>query len=113
MKMKRFLCALLALVLTVGLLPASVGAVNTGFPDITDADTARNVEILRMMGVVDGMGNGTFQPAGKLTRAQFCKMAITLMGKADAASSYKDFTIYTAAATSAETWNMPRAMPRF
>ena len=94
MKMKRFLCALLALVLTVGLLPASVGAVNTGFPDITDADTARNVEILRMMGVVDGMGNGTFQPAGKLTRAQFCKMAITLMGKADAASSYKDFTIF-------------------
>lgn len=96
MKKNQLLSLALALALVIGLLPVFAAA-QTGsgtFSDISDADTARNVEILRMMGVIDGMGNGLFQPEGLLTRAQFCKMAITLMGKEEATGQYKDFTIF-------------------
>ena len=96
MKTTRILSLVLAIVLVAGLFPVTAGATATGpvFTDISDAETARNVEILRMMGVIDGMGGGLFQPDGKLTRAQFCKMAITMMGQAEAIGQYKDFTIF-------------------
>ena len=42
--------------------------------------TAVSVEVLRMMGVLDGYGDGTYRPGNTLTRAQFCKMAVLAMG---------------------------------
>lgn len=37
------------------------------------------VESLRLLGVLDGYGDGTFRPGTVLTRAQFCKMAVYAM----------------------------------
>ncbi len=47
-----------------------------------------------MFGVLDGMGNGLFEPNGTLTRAQFCKMAVTALRENDSVSQYKSYTIF-------------------
>ena len=88
---RRSVCALLAVVLSLGLIP---GASASSFSDISDINTAQNVEVLQMMGVIDGVGGGSFNPTGTLTRAQFCKMAVEVMGQGDRVPIYKNYTIY-------------------
>lgn len=83
------LCALL-LALT---LP--VGAVSSSFSDIHDDTTAVNAEVLRLMGVVSGSGNNTFSPNDSLTRAQFCVMAVNVMGRGDEAATHTTRTIFS------------------
>ena len=79
---KRVFSALLALVLTLSavVLPASAAG---SFSDVSDKKTAQNVEVLRLLGVVEGNGIGQFNPYAQLTRAEFCKMLVTLMGSSD------------------------------
>ncbi len=89
--LRRAACALLAVVLSLGLVPWASATV---FSDISDANTAQNVEVLQMMGVIDGVGNNTFQPSGTLTRAQFCKMAVEVLGQGDRVIIYKNYTIF-------------------
>ena len=82
---KKLLSLLLTLTLLLALTPgaSAVGA----FADVTDADTAQNVEVLRLMGVIEG-DNGAFRPTSSLTRAEFCKMAVVLKGMRAAAIRY-------------------------
>ena len=89
---KRVLSALLALVLTLSavVLPASAAG---SFSDVSDKKTAQNVEVLRLLGVVEGNGIGQFNPYAQLTRAEFCKMLVTLMGSSDVLR-YKTVTIF-------------------
>lgn len=90
---KRVFSMLLALVLALSatVLPASAAE---SFSDVSDSATARNAETLRLLGVMEGDGTGRFDPNGKLTRAQFCKMVVVLMGKGDEAVRYKTVTIF-------------------
>lgn len=60
-------------------MPASAAGAGS-FYDITDEATANAAEVLRLLGVVNGTGGGAFRPAGTLTRAEFCKMTIEIMG---------------------------------
>ena len=63
--------------MAASLLAVPTAAADTvRFSDISDRDTAAAVESLRLMGVLDGYGNGSFRPAAQLNRAQFCKMAV-------------------------------------
>jgi hypothetical protein len=66
----------------------------SGFADISDSRTQENVAVLQAMGVVDGMPDGTFQPSATLTRAQFCKMAVTVMGNSSSVPQYQAYTIF-------------------
>ena len=91
--MKKGLSLVLAAILALSLIPAAAAADST-FTDITDPDTARNVEVLRMMGVIDGMTATTFVPDGTLTRAQFCKMAVEVLGLSQQAERYRSYTIF-------------------
>ena len=81
--MKRFVtrwaALALALVLALGLIPAT--AADSPFTDVTDRQTAQDVEVLRMLGAIDGVTATTFHPTGTLTRAQFCKMAVEVLGQ--------------------------------
>ncbi|MBQ7624088.1 MAG: S-layer homology domain-containing protein, partial [Clostridia bacterium] len=79
-------------ILVFSLMALSVSA--SYFSDVTDAKTVSAVEQLRMFGVIDGMGNGKFEPNGTLTRAQFCKMAVTALRENDSVSQYKNYTIF-------------------
>ncbi|MBU5628086.1 S-layer homology domain-containing protein [Oscillibacter sp. MSJ-2] len=96
MRKTKRISLLLALALLVSCLtPFSALAAENTFSDLNDPDTASNVEVLRMMGVLDGYADGTFRPNATLTRAQFCKMAV-LMTKngADQVGQYKNYTIF-------------------
>lgn len=90
-KSKQTLALLLAACMIVLWLPLSATA---GFSDVSDGETARNVEVLQMMGVISGVSYDRFEPNGTLTRAQFTKMAVTVLGKADQVGSYRSFTIF-------------------
>jgi hypothetical protein len=94
MKKTRFLAGLLALALTVALaLP--VGAAGSSFSDITDETTALNADILRLMGVVDGVGGGRFNPSANLTRAEFCTMVVKFLQRGDEVSQHTSRTIFS------------------
>lgn len=82
MKLKRVLSSFLSAALLAGVLvfPATAAG-NSSFTDVHDEATAEAVEILCALGVVDGNGDGTYQPERTLTRAEFCKMAIEVVGR--------------------------------
>ena len=90
---KRVFSLLLALVLTLSAAAIPALAAES-FSDVTDKKTAQNVEVLRLLGVIEGNGAGQFNPSGLLTRAEFCKMVVVLMGKGSDAMRYKTVTIF-------------------
>ena len=90
---KRVFSLLLALVLTLSAAAIPVSAAES-FSDVTDKKTAQNVEVLRLLGVIEGNGAGQFNPSGLLIRAEFCKMVVVLMGKGSDAMRYKTVTIF-------------------
>lgn len=92
---KRILTWLLAVSMLGSLLtvPAGAAAV-TKFSDVSDSYTATAVETLRLMGVLDGYGDGTFRPDTVLNRAQFCKMAVYAMDGSGELGRYSTVTIF-------------------
>lgn len=89
---KKMMSLALAIALALSLSPAAFAA--GSFTDVRDAETARNVEVLRLMGVVGGDRNGDFRPGSNLTRAEFCKMAIELLGDGGEILRYRSRTIF-------------------
>lgn len=92
---KRILTWLLAVSMLGSLLtvPAGAAAV-TKFSDVSDSYTATAVETLRLIGVLDGYGDGTFRPDTVLNRAQFCKMAVYAMDGSGELGRYSTVTIF-------------------
>lgn len=92
---KRVLSLLLAVCTAVSLLVLPAGAASvTRFSDVSDASTSTNAEVLRLMGVIDGYGDGTFRPDQKLNRAQFCKMVTYAMNAQDRLGLYRTVTVF-------------------
>ena len=79
---KRILTWLLAISMLGSLLtvPAGAAAV-TKFSDVSDSYTATAVESLRLMGVLDGYGDGTFRPDETATRAQVVTLLYRIAGE--------------------------------
>lgn len=99
MKRKRVLTALLALCLCVPVwagMPAAGAAEITApaFTDVTDPLQAEAAELLRLLGVVSGDGQGHFSPDHALTRAEFCAMAIGVRRETAKAEAMKNYTFY-------------------
>ncbi len=63
------------------------------FTDIADSNVQQAAGVLDALGIMQGVGNDRFQPNGALTRAQFCKLAVTSLGIEDV-SAYQSFTIF-------------------
>ena len=94
---RRIITFLLAVCMTVSLLAVPAGAASGAtvtFSDIGDRSTAMAVESLRLLGVLDGYGDGTFRPGTVLNRAQFCKMAVYAMNGSSELSRYRTVTIF-------------------
>lgn len=69
----------LTLLLTMLLSTAAFGA---SFSDVPrEGEYSEAIEILTSLRVLSGMGDGTFSPNSSLTRAQFAKIAVCMMGK--------------------------------
>ena len=82
---KRILTALLAVVMVFTTLVIPAGAAETArFSDLADTSAATAVESLRIMGVLDGYGDGTFRldPKGEATRAECAKMTTMFLRNA-------------------------------
>ena len=97
MRMKRFLALLLACAAIASMLvfPSSAGAAETtAFTDIHDTNVARAAETLRLLGIVSGTGGTAFQPDRALTRAEFCKLAVELMGNGDKVAAQMNRTVF-------------------
>ena len=97
MRLRRFFSGVLAAALLVSLLvlPPASAAGTSGFTDIADAATADAAELLRLLGVVDGTGGTSFRPGGTLTRAEFCKMTVEIMGRGNEEPAQRSRTIFT------------------
>ena len=79
-----------ALCLTLALAAAPAGAV---FSDISSGSLQQTASVLNSLGIMQGTGNSRFEPGRSLTRAEFCKLAVTAMG-IDDASPYASYTIF-------------------
>lgn len=91
----KIFAALMALMMTLSLLAVPAGAAETvKFSDVPSQNTATAIETLRLMGVLDGYGDGTFRPDNQLTRAQFCKMATYAMNGKNELGLYRTVTIF-------------------
>ena len=79
---KRILTWLLAISMLGSLLtvPAGAAAV-TKFSDVSDSYTATAVEALRLMGVLDGYGDGTFRADDPIDRAEVVTIVNRLLGR--------------------------------
>lgn len=91
MRWKRVLAALLAAVMLCG----AAAAAGSSFMDVEDPKTAVHADILRLLGVVNGSGGNRFSPNEILTRAQFCAMAIRVLGRENEVRNYENRTIFT------------------
>ncbi len=93
MRFKRLLSTALAAALTVGLLtlPASAASFSDlyALPEVSEA-----AEFLRLMGVVNGVPGGSFNPSGTLSRAEFCAMAVRALDREDEEPAQRSRTIY-------------------
>lgn len=94
MRITRFLSSALLVTTVLGLLPGGAAAAGRSFQDIADPEIAEAAEILRLLGVVDGAGNGNFRPDATLTRAEFCKLAVEVMGRGDDEPAQRSRTIF-------------------
>ena len=93
--MKKKMSALvLAIILVVSTLVLPASAATVQFSDVADANTATAVEVLRLMGVLDGYGDGSFRPDTILNRAQFCKMATYATDSSGELGRYRTVTIF-------------------
>ena len=94
MKKRIFTLLLTAGMLISILVVPAAAAENKRFSDVSDQNTAIAIESLRLMGVLDGYGDGTFRPSNRLTRAQFCKMAAYVMDSEAELGRYRTVTVF-------------------
>ena len=64
--MKKLLALVLALVMSMSLVTIS----NAAFSDADKIDHTEAVDMMNALGVINGMPDGSFTPAGNVTRAE-------------------------------------------
>lgn len=76
-------------------LSLALGAPMAGaaFTDISDPALQQTAEVLSALGIMQGVGGSSFAPQQPLTRAQFCKLAVTAMG-ITGTEAYSSYTIF-------------------
>ena len=95
MNVRKWISALLAAAVLAGVMILPSAAAGKGaFTDIADPAQANAAELLRQLGVVEGTGSGAFRPEGTLTRGEFCKMAVEIMGRGGEEPAQRSRTIF-------------------
>lgn len=98
MKRTKWIAFLLAVSLLAGMVTTVSAApatpIASAFTDISDPNVAESADLLRLLGIVNGTGGTSFRPQGTLTRAEFAKMAVELLGEGDKAASQMNRTIF-------------------
>lgn len=98
MKRTKWIAFLLAVSLLAGMVTTASAVSATpavsAFTDISDPNVAESADLLRLLGIVNGTGGTSFRPQGTLTRAEFAKMAVELLGEGEKAASQMNRTIF-------------------
>ena len=77
--LKKVLALVLALVMSLSLVTIANAA---DFSDNADIDYSKAVDVMVAAGIIDGVGNNSFDPNGTLTREQAAKLiTYMLMGE--------------------------------
>ncbi len=79
MKKKASAAALIIMLITL----AFSAAVSAAFTDIDNSKYRDSIITLSKLNVIDGYEDGTFKPEGTITRAEFTKMLVCVMGYKD------------------------------
>ncbi len=83
---------MMAIALNVGNI--GLGSQGTGFTDVaSDRWSAQYIAVLTSMGIINGMGDGTFAPESPVTYEQAIKMCVVALGyevRAEASGGYPD-----------------------
>ncbi len=85
---KKIIAAILAAIMAA--IPAMAD-----FTDITDPTEAEAARTLATLGVLDGLGDGSFRPDDYVTREQFAKIAVRILGQEEKASASLSATAFT------------------
>lgn len=86
--------------MVLALLTLSYAAL--AFTDIEDGEISTAAETLSIIGILDGMGDGTYQPDGYVTREQFAKIAVCVLGQREKAAASLSATAFTD--VSSDSW---------
>lgn len=87
---KRIYIVLCMAVFACGMTFSGGGA----FFDVQGSDLYPIVESLSYTGILDGFPDGSYQPQGRLTRGQFCKIMVKAMPAKDTSYRYSNYTIF-------------------
>lgn len=79
MKLRKFLCALCAAALLLSTLPAAWAAEAPAFTDAKDIQHPEAVTALVKLGVMSGKTDGSFDPAGTVSRGECAKMMTLIL----------------------------------
>ena len=96
--LKRVLSLALALVMVLGMMVITTSAAT--FTDAEEITNTEAVEVLAKLGIVAGMGDGTFNPTGTFTREQAAKMITYMKLGADTAEKLAGTDVFTDVAAS-------------
>lgn len=88
--MKKAISLLICLTIFISVSGLSSASALTDVPEALEGP----INVLQMLGVISGYPDGTFKPDRPLKRAEFCKMAVVLLGKEAEVPLYKNFTIF-------------------
>ncbi len=83
--------------ITAALLASALlmGQAAFAYSDITDPELSGAAETLSALGVIDGVGGGLFAPDEYLSREQFAKIAVCILGEKEKAVSSFSATAFT------------------
>lgn len=78
-----------------GILAATIlsSYANAAFTDISSQELLQTANILKSLKIMQGDSSTTFAPSRNLTRAEFSKLLVTMLGITDV-SAYRNYTIF-------------------
>ena len=89
--MKKLTAILTSLIMTLSVICQT--SVFAAFSDVGDDNTYKDaITTLTKLKVIDGYEDGTFKPDGQITRAEFTKLIVFILGYKDLAYDSSDFT---------------------
>lgn len=88
--MKKLMTILLAAAICLSCVLVATPEASAASQD----DTAEAAAVMNMMGAIQGDGSGTLGLGNTLTRAQFCKIAVVVLGLSGKVDQYGGYTIF-------------------
>lgn len=105
---KKYLVSLLATAMvlaTVGVASAATTVASAPFTDVTSSTSyATAINFMAAQGVINGVGNGLYQPNTPVTRAEMAKIIVNEAGKGSVATALSSMTPQFTDASSIPTW---------